>query len=84
MKGGYVEVDATGLDLANLGKVDGIYNKLMAAYNTDKLVVLSGVKNGNSAFTPIACFLSLETNYIALAIMNIPYRVASTDVVTQE
>ena len=84
MKGGYVEVDVTGLDLANPGKVDGIYNKLMAAYNTDKLVVISGAKNGTAYFTPIACFLAVESNYLVLTVMNIPYHVASTDVVTQE
>lgn len=84
MKGGYVEVDVTGLDLGNPGKVDGIYANLMKAYKTDKLVVLSGCKNGSARFTPISCFLALDDTTIILTVMNIPYHVASTDVVTQE
>ena len=84
MKGGYIEVDVTGLDLASPGKVDGIYSKLMKAYDSDKLVVITGAKNGTAYFTPIACFLAVESTYIVLTVMNIQYRVASNDVVTQE
>lgn len=84
MKGGYIEVDATGLNLGNPGKVDGFYSSLMKAYKSDKLVVLSGVKNGGFRFTPISCFLALDGETIILTIMNIPYHVAKTDIVTQE
>lgn len=88
MKGGYSLIDATGLNLGNVGKVDGIYAKLMTAYKANKLVLLDGVVNGTAKFTPIPAFLATETvesaTVIILTIMNLPYRVTSDDTIVQE
>ena len=83
IKGGYSMVDATGLDLGNPVKVDGIYNKLLTAYKADKLVVIENAKNGTAKFTPIAAFLAMESTTIILTIMNLPYRVSSDDTIVQ-
>lgn len=87
MVGGYTMVDATGLNLGNLAKVDGIYNKLMTAYNANKPTWLYNVVNGSAGFTPIPCFIAVEvdgtTKTIILAIMNLPYRVSADDTIVQ-
>lgn len=87
MKSGYVLVDCTGFDLGNPVKVDGIYDKMRAAYNTGKLVVCSGMKNGTAKFTPIAGFIALEvdgsTTTVVLTIMNLPYRISADDTISQ-
>ena len=87
-KGGYTLVDCTGLDLGNVGKVDGIYQKLLTAYKSNKLVIAKNIVNGSAKFTPIAVFLATETvesaTVIVLTIMNIPYRVSSNDTIVQE
>lgn len=87
MVGGYSLVDCTGLDLGNLAKVDGIYNKMLTAYNSDKLVLCANVKNGTSKFTPIPAFVSTEIVSskieIVLTIMNLPYRIKDDDTITQ-
>lgn len=87
MKGGYVLVDCTGFDLANPVKVDGIYDKMLKAYNTGKLVVCENMKNGSAKFTPIAGFIALEvdgsTTTVVLTIMNLPYRISADDTISQ-
>ena len=86
-KGGYTLVDCTGLDLSNVGKVAGIYNKMLTAYLANKLVICKNIKNGSAQFTPISAFLATETvdsaTVIILTIMNIPYRITSDDTVVQ-
>lgn len=87
MKNGYVLVDCTGFDLGNPVKVDGIYDKMMKAYNTGKLVICENMKNGTVKFTPIAGFIALEvdgtTTTIILTIMNLPYRISANDIISQ-
>ena len=87
VKGGYTLVDCTGLDLGNPVKVDGIYNKMISAYETYKLVILENCKNGDAKFTPIPCFLATETvsNKIVVVatIMNLPYRISDDDTIVQ-
>lgn len=88
VKGGYSLIDCTGFDFSNLGKVDGIYAKMLTAYNSNKLVLLEHCKNGNAKFTPIPCFLATETSgndiVIVATIMNLPYRITKNDTITQE
>lgn len=87
MVGGYSLIDCTGLDLSNLAKVDGIYNKMLAAYNSDKFVLCANVKNGSAKFTPIPVFLATEIvntkTVIVLTLMNIPYRISDDDTIVQ-
>ena len=86
-KGGYTLVDCGGLDLTNPAKIEGIYNKMLIAYNSNKLVIAQNLKNSSVTFTPIAVFLRTETVdeelVIVLTVMNIPYRITSDDVVVQ-
>ena len=88
VKGGYSLVDCTGLDFGNLTKVDGIYNKMLTAYKSNKLVILEHCSNGNAKFTPIPCFIATETvsNKIVIVatIMNLPYRISDDDTIVQE
>lgn len=84
---GYILVDCTGFDLANPGTVDGIYDKMMAAYYSKKLVICENMKNGSAKFTPIAGFIGLEvdgtTVTVILTIMNLPYRISADDSIVQ-
>ena len=86
-KGGYTLVDCTGFDLSNVGKVSGIYNKMLTAYVANKFVLCQNVKNGSAQFTPIPAFLATETvenaTVIILTIMNLPYRITSDDTIVQ-
>ena len=82
-KGGYQLVDCTGLDLGDLKKVTGIYDKMKAAYETNKLVILANVVNGTSKFTPMPVFLAMENTVVVLTIMNLPYRISSDDTIVQ-
>ena len=87
LKGGYTLVDCTGLNLGNLAKVDGIYNKMMSAYKENKFTLCANVVNGSAKFTPIPTFLAIEvdgsTTTIVLTIMNLPYRISADDTISQ-
>lgn len=87
VKGGYSLVDCTGFDFATLGKVTGIYNKMLTAYKANKFVVLEHCTNGTAKFTPIPAFLATETvegaTVIVATIMNLPYRITSDDTIVQ-
>lgn len=87
MIGGYSLVDCTGLNLGSLAKIDGIYNKMLTAYKSNKFVLCANVVNGSAKFTPIPCFLATETVdtkiVIVLTLMNIPYRISDDDTIVQ-
>ena len=82
-KGGYSLVDCTGLDLGDLKKVNGIYDKMKTAYEANKLVILTNVVNGSAKFTPMPVFLAMENTVVVLTIMNLPYRISSDDTIVQ-
>ena len=88
MKGGYSIVNCKGLDLGNVGKVTGIYQKMMTAYKSNKLVLAEGIVNGLAKFTPIPVFLATETSgndtIIVMTLMNLPYRISPNDTIVQE
>lgn len=83
MKSGYVMVDCTGFDFSDIKKIDGIYNKMLSAYNTGKFVLCENMKNGTAKFSPIPAFLATaksgNTPYIVLTVMNIAYNITSDD-----
>ena len=88
MNGGYFLVDCTGLDLNSLGTVDGIYDKLLSANASGKLVLLGGVKNNTAIYSPIPVFIytalvSTDT-VIKFAIGSQGYTVADDDSVTAD
>ena len=82
VKSGYVMVDCTGFDFSNVTKIDGIYEKMLAAYNTGKFVLCENMVNGTSKFSPIPAFLAIANNKIVLTVMNIAYNIASDDTIT--
>lgn len=83
MNNGYVMVDCTGFDFSNVGKVDGIYNKMLSAYNTGKLVLCENMVNGSAKFSPIPSFLALagtgDNVYVVLTVMNLAYNITKDD-----
>lgn len=88
MNGGYFLVDCTGLDLNSLGTVSGIYDNMLKAYNSGKLVLLGGIKNSTALYTPVPVFLftalvSSDT-VVKFSIGSATYIVADDDSVTLE
>lgn len=83
MKSGYVLVDCTGFDFSNVGKVDGIFSKMKAAYDTKKFVLCENMVNGSAKFSPIPAFLALagsgDNVYVVLTVMNIAYNITKDD-----
>ena len=88
MKSGYVIIDCTGFDFSDVGKVDGIYAKMKAAYDTNKFVLCANMVNGTAKFTPIPAFLALagsgDNVYIVLTVMNIAYNITKDDSISTD
>ena len=61
MNGGYAMIDFTGCDLGNLGTVTGIYQRVKAAIESNKPLVLSGMVNGEQSFTPMVAYGGIES-----------------------
>lgn len=81
--GGYALVDFAGVDLSNLGKVDGIYEKTKAAIETEKPLVIVGVVNGEQAFTPIVAFGGKESaSSVFVSFFPVTLHISNTDVIT--
>ena len=83
MNGGYCLVDFTGVDLGNLGNVPGIYNTTKQAIETGKPIVITGVVNGDQAFTPIVAYGGAESaTSVSLSFFPVTLHIANTDVIT--
>ena len=82
MNGGYALINAKGLDLNNLGKVDGIYNEILNAVNNNKTIVLCGVVNGTQAFSPITAYGGIEEAGVFVSFYPVTLHVTSGDVVS--
>lgn len=83
MNGGYAMVDCTGLDLGDLGTVTGLYSKTKAAIESEKPLVLSGVVNGEQAFTPMVAYGGVEsTSSVFVSFFPITLHISNEDVVT--
>lgn len=82
VKGGYALIDCTGLDLAELGKVTGLYNKLNAAIKSGKFILLANVVNGDTSFSPIPSFGGYDNGGIFVSFEPVTIHVTSGDVVT--
>ena len=80
---GYVMLDFTGVDLSNLGEVEGIYAATKAAIETQKPIVISGVVNGTQAFTPMVAYGGVESSTsVFLSFFPITLHINSSDVVS--
>ena len=84
MKGGYAIIDCNGLDLGNMGTVTGLYDKAIKAIETNKPLVLTGIVNGNQAFTPIMAFGGSESaTSVFLSFYPTTIHISNQDVVTE-
>ena len=85
MNGGYSMIDCTGLDLGNLGTVDGLYEKAKAAINTGKPLVLKGVKNSTQKFTDMTAYGGVESSTsVFLSFFPVTLHISNQDVVTMQ
>ena len=68
MNGGYVMVDATGVDLlAESSKtVAGIYNKFLKALQANKPIIAYGISYGTAVSSPIAVNVKPGTNSVTV------------------
>lgn len=83
MNGGYSMVDCTGVDLADLGTVPGLYDQVKAACSTNKPIVLYGLVNGTQEFTPVPAFGGVESSTsVFLSFFPVTIHISNADVVT--
>lgn len=80
---GYVMIDCTGVDLGDLGTVDGLYDKVKNALSTGKILVLTGIVNGAQSFSNIVAYGGTESaSSVFLSFFPITLHISSSDVVT--
>lgn len=80
---GYVMVDCTGLDLGDLGTVDGLYSKVKDAVDSGKLILLGGIVNGDQTFSPIPAYGGIEsTTSVFVSFFPVTIHIDSDDAVT--
>lgn len=87
MKGGYILVNATGVDLTKTGEttqtVSGIFTKLQTAMKTGKLIILEGVIMGSGmAMSPIVVSPYLSSGAIVIKYNMDTISIANTNVIT--
>lgn len=58
MKGGYILIDCTGLDLSvgTAQEVAGSWKNAQNALNSDKPIIAVGATYGSASVTPVTCF----------------------------
>ena len=80
---GYVMIDCTGVDLGNLGTVDGLYDKVKSALSTGKVLVLTGIVNSTQGFSNIVAYGGTESaSSVFLTFSSTTLHISSSDVVT--
>ena len=82
---GYTVVDCTGLDLikgSTEQTINGIYKKVQAAVNTDKMIIADNCNWGGKVVTPIQCFAIDFGDYYIVTSSTLQIYVRKTDVVT--
>lgn len=87
MKGGYILVNATGVDLTKTGEttqtVSGIFTKLQTAMKTGKLIILEGVIMGSGkAMSPIVVSPYVSSGAIVIKYNMDTISIANTNVIT--
>ena len=82
---GYHIIDAAGLDLNSLGKVNGLCAAMKKAVEIGKPVILAGVKNSTKLYTPICvtCY-DKSTNGVGFVIDGVAYTVNTSDTVSAD
>lgn len=82
MNGGYALVDCAGVDLGDLGTVNGLYSKLDSAIKSGKFILLANVVNGDTTFSPIPAFGGYDDDGIFMSFEPVTLHVTSSDVVS--
>lgn len=82
MNGGYALVDCAGVDLGNLGTVNGLYSKLDSAIKSGKFILLTNVVNGDTTFSPIPAFGGYDDDGIFMSFEPVTIHVTNSDVVS--
>lgn len=83
MKGGYINIDASGLDIAKSTSqtISGIYKKILNAKKANKPIFLYNVVHGSfGKIAPICAFYRFrEDNEIVCNILNFEIIISSND-----
>ena len=83
MKGGYVLVNAVGVDLnVASATIDGIYAKFDNAVNTGKLIIVQNIVNDDDALTPAAVIATVSSGVISFSIGTATVSITNEDAVT--
>lgn len=83
MNGGYAIINCTGLDLGDLGTVPGLYAAAKRAIGTNKPLVLTGIVNGDQAFTPMIAYGGEESETsVFLSFYPVTLHISNQNVVT--
>ena len=83
MKGGYVLVNAAGVDLnVASATIDGIYAKFDNAVNTGKLIIVQNIVNDDDSLTPAAIIATVSSGVISFTIGAATVSITNEDAVT--
>ena len=83
MNGGYAMVDFTGLNLSDPGTSPGIYQRTKTAIETGKPIVISGIVNGEQAFTPMVAYGGIESSTsVFLSFFPVTIHISNLDAIT--
>ena len=82
MKSGYHMIDATGLDLNDLGKVDGLHEQCTDALAIGKATLLENVVNGDEKLIPIPVTLMMASTAVNAYAATGNLSIAANDVVS--
>jgi len=81
--GGYAIIDATGVDLNNLGTVSGLYKQILAAVKNGKPMALHGIVKNTQKFSPIIAYGGIETEGVFVSFFPETLHVTPSDVVSK-
>ena len=83
MKGGYVLVNATGVDLNTASAtVNGIYAKFINAISTGKLIIVQNVVNDDLALSPVPLFAVVHSGAVEFSIGGYLVSISNEDAVS--
>ena len=83
MNGGYVLVNAVGVDLNEASAtVDGIYNKFVNAIGTGKLIIVQNIVNDDVSLSPAAIVATVASGVVSFAIGGATVSITAEDAVT--
>lgn len=83
MKGGYVLVNATGVDLNEASAtVNGIYAKFINAIGTGKLIIVQNIVNDDLVLTPVPLFAVVDSGAVEFSIGGYSVSISDEDAVS--